>query len=53
MFQKTIPQQICTQMFRTDTPVAQHAHTVSSERLTPVGRNLHPPIPQENIDSPI
>lgn len=27
-------------MFRTDKPVAQHAHTVSSERLTPVGRNL-------------
>lgn len=27
-------------MLRTDTPVDQHAHTVSSERLTPVGRNL-------------
>ena len=40
-YEKTIPQQICTPMFRTDTPVAQHAHTVSSERLTPVGRNLH------------
>lgn len=39
-YEKTIPQQICTPMFRTDTPVAQHAHTVSSERLTPVGRNL-------------
>lgn len=28
-------------MFRADTPVEQHAHTVSSEILAPVGRNLH------------
>ena len=30
-----------TPMFRAGTPVEQCAHTVSSEMLTPVGRNLH------------
>ena len=39
-YEKTIPQQISAPMFRSDTPVEQHVHTVSSESLTPIGRNL-------------
>ena len=42
-YEKTIPQQISAPMFRSDTPVEQHVHTVSSESLTPIGRNLHKP----------
>ena len=39
-----------TPMFRAGTPVEQSAHTVSSEMLTPVRRNLHIYLWKEDIE---